>query len=405
MIKNFIYLLAFIILIGLGGAGWYFSGLIYSVGLNPEFTDSGNVGTAEDRVKIHSINSSTITFNIEEEQWGYLYENGLYGIIGQNGEAVAGKILSINENLVTRELIQINGTLVEGDLIRDTALIVKNEDTNKYKILGSSSWSGQVSEGVYTPKSVADLGFETITYTSELGDFPAYLTNDGDKGIVIFVHGFRGDYKREVFAMVRGAEFAENGYRSMIISYRNDRGLPKDPSGIFQYGVTEWKDLDSAIEKARTLTDNIVLFCISGGGGPCSSWLGNAENQNQVSGVIYEAPVISFWESVEINGESRFPWVPSSLFSYFKIFTEIRYDVDFDSMDFRYDLIDSQIPALLFHGDDDEWVPVSMSDFIASSRDYKYTYKRYENVGHVTAWNADPEDYQKTIKEFLNSLD
>ena len=405
MIKKFIYFLAFIILIGLGGAGWYFSGLIYSVGLNPEFTDSGNVGTAEDRVKIHSINSSTITFNIEEEQWGYLYENGLYGIIGQNGEAVAGKILSINENLVTRELIQINGTLVEGDLIRDTALIVKNEDTNKYKILGSSSWSGQVSEGVYTPKSVADLDFKTVTYTSELGEFPAYLTDDGDKGIVIFVHGFRGDYKREVFAMVRGAELAESGYRSMIISYRNDRGLAQDPSGIFQYGVTEWKDLDSAIEKARTLTDNIVLFCISGGGGPCSSWLGNAENQNQVSGVIYEAPVISFWESVEINGESRFPWVPSSLFSYFKIFTEIRYGVDFDSMDFRYDLINSQIPALLFHGDDDEWVPVSMSDFIASSRDYKYTYKRYENVGHVTAWNADPEDYQKTIKEFLNSLD
>tara|TARA_A200000113_G_scaffold225050_1_gene244625 strand:+ start:897 stop:2114 length:1218 start_codon:yes stop_codon:yes gene_type:complete len=405
VIKKFIYFLAFIILIGLGGAGWYFSGLIYSVGLNPEFTDSGNVGTAEDRVKIHSINSSTITFNIEEEQWGYLYENGLYGIIGQNGEAVAGKILSINENLVTRELIQINGTLVEGDLIRDTALIVKNEDTNKYKILGSSSWSGQVSEGVYTPKSVAGLDFKTVTYTSELGDFPAYLTDDGDKGIVIFVHGFRGDYKREVFAMVRSAEFAENGYRSMIISYRNDRGLPQDPSGIFQYGVTEWKDLDSAIEKARTLTDNIVLFCISGGGGPCSSWLGSAENQNQVSGVIYEAPVISFWESVEINGESRFPWVPSSLFSYFKIFTEIRYGVDFDSMDFRYDLIESQIPALLFHGDDDEWVPVSMSDFIASNRDYKYTYKRYENVGHVTAWNADPEDYQTTIKEFLNSLD
>ena len=53
MIKKFIYFLAFIILIVLGGAGWYFSGLIYSVGLNPEFTDSGNVGTAEDLSLIH----------------------------------------------------------------------------------------------------------------------------------------------------------------------------------------------------------------------------------------------------------------------------------------------------------------------------------------------------------------
>ena len=403
--KKLLYFLFSIFIVLMFGAGWYFSGIIYSVGLNPEFTDSGNVGTAEDRVKIDSVNSSSITFNIEEEQWGYLYENGLYGIIGQNGDAVVGEILSVNESLVTRKLLQINGTLVEGDLIRDTALIVKDEDINKYKILGSNSWSGQVSEGVYTPKSVSDLDFETVTYNSELGDFPAYLTNNGDNGIVIFVHGFRGDYKREVFAMVRSREFAEYGYRSMIISYRNDRGLPKDPSGIFQYGVTEWKDLDSAIEKARTLTDNIVLFCISGGGGPCSSWLGNADNQSKVSGLIYEAPVISFWESVEINGESRFPWVPSTLFSYFKLFTEIRYGVDFDSMDFRYDLIDSQIPALLFHGDDDEWVPVSMSDFIASNRSYKYTYKRYENVGHVTAWNADPDEYQQAIKTFLNSLD
>ena len=126
--KKLLYFLLSIFIVLMFGAGWYFSGIIYSVGLNPEFTDSGNVGTAEDRVKIDSVNSSSITFNIEEEQWGYLYENGLYGIIGQNGDAVVGEILSVNENLVTRKLLQINGTLVKGDLIRDTALIVKDED-------------------------------------------------------------------------------------------------------------------------------------------------------------------------------------------------------------------------------------------------------------------------------------
>jgi len=216
--KKILYFIFSIFIVLMFGAGWYFSGIIYSVGLNPEFTDSGNVGTAEDRVKIDSVNSSSITFNIEEEQWGYLYENGLYGIIGQNGDAVVGEILSVNENLVTRKLLQINGTLVKGDLIRDTALIVKDEDINKYKILGSNSWSGQVSEGVYTPKSVSDLDFETVTYNSELGDFPAYLTNNGDNGIVIFVHGFRGDNKREVYAMLRSREFDKYGYITKINS-------------------------------------------------------------------------------------------------------------------------------------------------------------------------------------------
>ena len=81
--------------------------------------------------------------------------------------------------------------------------------------------------------------------------------------------------------------------------------------------------------------------------------------------------------------------IPSQLFSYFKIFTEVRYGVDFSEMDFTDAVINSTIPTLLFHGDDDEWVPVSMSDLIASERKENFTYIRYENVGHVTSWNAD----------------
>ena len=118
-----------------------------------------------------------------------------------------------------------------------------------------------------------------------------------------------------------------------------------------------------------------------------------------------EAPVISFWESVEVNGAARFPWLPQGLFSYFKVVTELRYGIDFDSMDFRDAVINSDIPTLLFHGDDDEWVPVEMSDVIAESRDINFTYIRSENVGHVTSWNADPEMYVRELSIFLNSLD
>ena len=194
------------------------------------------------------------------------------------------------------------------------------------------------------------------------------------------------------------------GFRSMIISYRNDRGLPKDPSGIFQYGVSEWKDIDAAIDEARKISQNVVLWGISGGGGPVSSWIQNTDDLSKVSGIIYEAPVISFWESVEVNGAARFPWLPQGLFSYFKIVTELRYGVDFDSMDFRDAVINSDIPVLLFHGDDDEWVPVEMSDLIAESRNKNFTYIRSENVGHVTSWNADPENYVLQMSVFLSSL-
>ena len=404
MIRKLGYVLIILIFIVLGGAGWFFSGVIYEGGLNPDFNDTESIGTAEDRVSVIKVNNNSIVLNVEEEMWGPLLERGVYGIIGQNGDAVVGNIISTEGTIVERDLININGTIVEGDKIRGTSLVVLNNE-GEYKILGTSSWSGQASEGVYTPKSVSGLDYETIYYQSDLGEFPAYLTNDGDVGIVIFVHGFRGDYSREVFAKMRAGEIVDMGYRSMIISYRNDKGLPKDPSGIFQYGTTEWKDIDGAIDKALEFTDNVVLWGTSGGGGPISSWLGNVGDNSKVKGIIYEAPVINFWESVEVNGAARYPWVPQQLFGYFKIFTEIRYGIDFQNMDFTDNVINSDIPALLFHGDDDEWVPVEMSDFIAENRNTNFTYIRYENVGHVTSWNADPDNYVYQLETFLSSLD
>ena len=404
MIKKLGYVLIILIFIALGGAGWFFSGVIYEGGLNPDFNDTESIGTAEDRVSVTKVNNNSIVLNVEEEMWGPLLERGIYGIIGQNGDAVVGNIISTEGTIVERDLINLNGTIVEGDKIRGTSLVVLDNE-GEYKILGTSSWSGQASEGVYTPKSVSGLDYETIYYQSDLGEFPAYLTNDGDVGIVIFVHGFRGDYSREVFAKMRAGEIVDMGYRSMIISYRNDKGLPKDPSGIFQYGTTEWKDIDGAIDKALEFTDNVVLWGTSGGGGPISSWLGNVEDNSKVKGIIYEAPVINFWESVEVNGAARYPWVPQQLFGYFKIFTEIRYGIDFQNMDFTDNVINSDIPALLFHGDDDEWVPVEMSDFIAENRDTNFTYIRYENVGHVTSWNADPDNYVYQLEAFLSGLD
>ena len=402
--KKFLYSLGTFFVVVLLAVGWYFSGLIYETGLNPDFNDAENVGTAEDRVIVDTITSNRIILNVEEEQWGPLLENGVYGIIGQNGEAIVGSIVSTNGNIIERELLQINGTIVSGDRISASGLIRK-DDSGGYKILGSSGWSGQATDGVYTPESVSGIEYKNIFYESNIGSFPAYLTSDGENGIVIFVHGFRGNYAREVFSLMRAKDLAELGYRSMVIAYRNDRGLPKDPSGIYQYGVTEWEDIDAAVDEARKYNENIVLFGISGGGGPVSSWIENSSDLSKVNGIIYEAPVISFWESVEVNGAARFPWLPEALFSYFKIVTELRYGVDFDSMDFREAVINSSIPTLLFHGDDDEWVPVEMSDLIAQSRDTNFTYIRYENVGHVTSWNADPDNYIYQLDLFLGGLD
>ena len=404
MVKKLGYLLIILIFIILGGAGWFFSGVTYEVGLNPEFENTAEVGVAEDRVIIEDISEKTISLNVQEEMWGVMLEDGIYGVLGENGSAVVSSILSLEGDIITREILQINGELKIGERVSSSSLL--KIENGKYSILGTNDYEGIDESGKYTPKSVSDTDYEYIEYESDLGMFPAYLTSEGETGVVIFVHGFRGAFERDFTAMLRAPDFENLGYRSMIISYRNDANAPKDPSGLYQYGVTEWIDLDNAIKyvEQNINPDRIVLWGTSGGGGPVTSWLQNNPDSDRVDGIIFEAPVISFWESVEVNGKARYPFIPELFFPYIKLFTEIRYGVDFDTMDFRDALVTSEVPVLLFHGDDDEWVPVDMSDYIADNRRTNFTYIRMSNVGHVTSWNADPVRYIFEITKFLNSL-
>ena len=64
MIKKIFIGLGILLITILVGAGWYFSGLIYEGALNPDFTDSQDIGTAEDRVIVSQIDTKTITLNV-----------------------------------------------------------------------------------------------------------------------------------------------------------------------------------------------------------------------------------------------------------------------------------------------------------------------------------------------------
>ena len=50
--KKVITGIGILVLIGILGGGWFFSGVTYEVGLNPEFENTSEVGVAEDRVTI-----------------------------------------------------------------------------------------------------------------------------------------------------------------------------------------------------------------------------------------------------------------------------------------------------------------------------------------------------------------
>ena len=67
-----------------------------------------------------------------------------------------------------------------------------------------------------------------------------------------------------------------------------------------------------------------------------------------------------------------------------------RIDADWDSLDALRHTEDFQLPILLFHGTEDDVVPIETSDEFADELPRWVTYYRVPRAGHTQSWNVEP---------------
>ena len=105
MIKKILIGIGVLLIAVLVGAGWYFSGLIYEIGFNVNNRDNLNAGTSEDIIFVEEIKEDSVVLNVQNERWGPLLENGIYGVIGANGFIIVNDIISSNDGIVERKIL------------------------------------------------------------------------------------------------------------------------------------------------------------------------------------------------------------------------------------------------------------------------------------------------------------
>ncbi len=81
-----------------------------------------------------------------------------------------------------------------------------------------------------------------------------------------------------------------------------------------------------------------------------------------------------------------------------------RIDADWDDLNALRHSEDFHLPILLFHGLDDELVPIETSDELAAEIPQWVTYYRVPDAGHTQSWNVDPALYERRVARFLRSL-
>lgn len=350
-------------LIGVTAAlSWHFS----SGALVPEQSD-----WPED-VTVEEVGNGWIVLSHSEDT----ARPGVYGLSWQGGHAIVGRVVSDEEDGVTRRLRTVQGYLVP-----------------EMKVALDDVYLGD-------PRDALGIPYSTVPVRGELGRMPAWLIPEGSNTWAIFVHGINGSPEGGlgIVPVLRRA-----GLPTLLITYREDLGAPPSPDGLHHMGLTEWLDLEAAARYAISHgARRLVLVGYSMGGAIVSQFMQRSRLAPRVAGLVLDAPALSWKRIFSFNatemGLPGFTAIP------LEWAIGARIDVDWDSLDALRHPEAFQLPILLFHGTDDDLVPISASDDFAEELPARVTYHRVPDAGHVQSWNVAPRLYERRLAAFLRRI-
>ncbi|MDN5549365.1 MAG: lysophospholipase [Brevibacterium sp.] len=83
--------------------------------------------------------------------------------------------------------------------------------------------------------------------------------------------------------------------------------------------------------------------------------------------------------------------------------TGLQTPLDLGRLDWVTRAAELDVPVLLIHSDDDEFVPSSPSHALASVRRDLVTMPVYEKARHTKEWNVDPVRWEDDVANFLEA--
>ena len=356
-----------LLLVGLAAVGWYYADQILDGALVVE--DEAH----EYEVEVTALDDGRITLRSTTGA-DIASEPQTIGLDWPDGYARAGSTLSSTEDTVTREYAAVEGGLQVGDLVR----------FDKFAFPGD-------------PERAHGIAFDAAAFASPLGELAAWHVDGADDTWAVFVHG-KGASRREALRMM--PVMVDAGLPSLAITYRNDPGAPADPSSYYQYGRTEWEDLEAAVQYALAEGANdVVLIGYSMGGAIVASFLMQSRFADRIAGAILDSPMLDFGATIDLGAERR--GLPVFLAGAGKLVSSVRFGIDWAALDYLERADELSVPILLFHGDGDTTVPERTSMALAQRRPDLVTYEAFDGAAHVGAWNADPERYEEAVAAFL----
>lgn len=257
-----------------------------------------------------------------------------------------------------------------------------------------------------------ELPYESVAIPGELGDMPAWFVpapTPVDGNWVIHVHG-RGATLTEP---LRAVPFvAEAGWNSLVVRYRNDLGAPAAPTGKYGLGVSEWRDVDAAIEWAISRgATRIILAGWSMGGSIAAQTYFKSEFRDRIVGMFLESPAVNWTETLTYQARKlRMPdWVARRGMGLLdsplsRTLVGIDERIDLAELDLVARAEEFDVPILLLHSVADTVVPVTASQALATARPDIIRYVEFTQARHTRLWNVDRITWEREVREWFTAL-
>ena len=359
------------------GSSWYLAERIRSEALAvgpgpamPAYDDVQFVGVSPKQVQLRAVGNQAA-----------LLKPMLCGIAWPGGLGHLGAMASVSGGVVTRPLTVI---------------------------CGSAPTVGQLaaldrSYFLSDPETALGIPMQDVVVPGPLGPLPAWYVPGRSSTFVIGVHGQNGTRKDllRVIDIVHRA-----GFPALAVTYRNDLGAARDPSGYHRYGHTEWNDVEAAVRwSLEQGARSIVLVGQSMGGSIVAAFLARSPLAAKVARVVLDAPMLDLHAAVRYQVDRHLVPVirclPAPLIWTAERIASGRFGVDWPAISYLDDTSWLKVPALVTHGDDDMRVPVSISIRLSELKPSLVTFERFPGAGHLESWNTDRSRYTSLLETFL----